>query len=220
MSEKPGILELRTRISRVNAEGREYRVVRPDRPAPRLVLIEHDRWLDGFADQAAIKQLATLWALASGSPRSLIYLPMRQNKSPYEDGRRLDLVLAHHSLQFRPSRWTAVRAKLGTGDPHTVRIPDPGTPELDYSRHWHAENRDVLFFDNAADTLFVSGSRESFHRAAVAFRKLLLDTATDHRPPQHACAEIDSGRWPTHALNRTRHGTPARLHVQYQAADW
>lgn len=220
VSEKPGILELKTRISRVHAEGREYRVIRPAQPASRLVLFDQDHWLNGYADRAAIDQLGTLWALASGSPRSLIYVPMRQNKTPYDEGRKLDLVLAHHSLQFRPARWPGVRGKLGTAAQHTVRIPDPGTPKLDYSEYRHREHRDVLFFDNAADTLFVAGSRESFYRAAVDLRKLSADTAIDDKPPLHACAEIGSGRWSASFGSRTRHGTPDLLHIQYEAADW
>lgn len=211
-----GTLELRTRISRVGLEGREYRVIRPHRPEPRLVVLDQEVWLGGYADRPAIKQLATLWALAAGSPRSVIYVPMRQNTSQYE-GRRLDLVLSHHSLQLRPSRWTGLRARLGAGAPHTVRIPDPGTPKLDYSTFLHRENRDFLRFDNAAETLFVTGSRECFYRAAVDLRKLLVET-TDLAPPlRHACAELDSGRWPDIA---TRHGTPNLLHIQYEPTGW
>ncbi|WP_344655191.1 hypothetical protein [Catenulispora subtropica] len=215
MAGKPGTLELRTRISRVALEGREYRVIRPDRPEARMVLLDQDVWLGGYADRPAIKQLVTLWALAAGSPRSLVYVPMRQNTTPCE-GRKLDLVLAHHSVQFRPSRWTALRARLGTGAPHTVRIPDPGTPDLDYSRYWHRENRDFPFYDNAADTLFIAGSREAFRRDAVDLRKLLAATA-DCAPSEHACAELEAGRWPDFA---TRHGTPSRLHLQYEPTGW
>jgi hypothetical protein len=216
---KAGILELRTRISHVRADGREYRVIRPDRTAPRLVVLDQDYWLNGFADRAAIQQLATLWALAAVSPRSIVHVPMRRNGSP-EEGRRLDLVLSHHSLQLRPSRWTALRARFGGGAPHTVRIPDPGTPKLDYSRYWHREYLDWLRFDNAADTLFVTGGHESLFRAAVDLRKLLAETADlePTEPTQHACAELDSGRPGDH--NDPRHGTPGRLHIQYEPTDW
>ena len=222
MPDKPPPLELRTRISRVGVDGREYRVIRPDKPAVRLVLHDQDYWLNGFADRAAIRQLGTLWALASVSPRSIVHVPMRQNPSPH-GGRRLDLVLCHHSLQLRPSRWTALRARLGTGAPHTVRIPDPGTPKLDYSRYLHRENRDHLHFDNAADTLFVVGSHESLYRAAVDLRKLAAEAAdVDSRsgsfPERHACAELEAARWPRRYP--LRHGTPDQLHIQYEPSDW
>ncbi|NUR63255.1 MAG: hypothetical protein HOV87_32045 [Catenulispora sp.] len=35
-------------------------MIRPDKPAVRLVLHDQDYWLNGFADRAAIKQLGTL----------------------------------------------------------------------------------------------------------------------------------------------------------------
>lgn len=213
---KRGVLELRTLINHVRVDGREYRLIRPDRTANRLVLLDQEYWLNGFADRAAIKQLAALWALAAVSPRSIVHIPMRQNGSPHE-GRRLDLVLSHHSLQLRPSRWTSLRARFGRGAPHTARIPDPGTPTLDYSRHRHREYLDWLRFDNAADTLFVTGGHESFFRATVELRKLLAETA-DIEPAQHACAEIDSGRWASR--NGPRHGTPGQLHIQFEPTDW
>lgn len=202
-------------------DGREYRVIRPDRPAGRLVLHDESHWYSGFADRDALAQLTTLWSLAAASPRSIVQVPTRQNNSAYE-GRSVDLVLSYASLQLRPSRWKALRARLGDGAPHTVDVPDPRLgPEIDYDRLRHREYRDLLKFDSAADTLFVTGGRESFHRAAVQLRTLWADSG-GHRGGEggtgrHICAEINVGTWPP---GRTRHGTPGILHIQYEPDGW
>lgn len=216
MGARSGHQELRTRISRVAVDGREYRVIRPDRPATRLVLHDESFWYSGWADRAALAQLATLWSLAALSPRSVIHIPTRQNTSPYE-GRSVDLVLSYALLQIRPSRWKAIRARLGAGLPHTVRVGDLGTvAETDYERMSHREYRDLLKFDSASDTLFVTGGRESFHRAATDLRTLLAGTIGARRE-DHDCAELNVGAWPP---GRTRHGTPGILHIQHKADGW
>ena len=69
----------------------------------------------------------------------------------------------------------------------------------------------------ARKTLFVTGAHESLYRAAVHLRYLLAET-TAAEPPAHVCAELDSGRLPS--VNSPRHGTPRRLHIQYEPADW
>jgi hypothetical protein len=214
---RPGMMELRTRISRVGLGGRAYRVIRPDRPAPRLTVHDQSPWLAGYADRDAIKQLAVLWSLAAVSHHSIVYLPIRQNASAHE-GSTLDLVLSHASLQLRPPRWKTLRGRLGNGAPHTIRIPDPGTvtSELDYTRMYDRDYRDHLGFDNASDTLFVTGGRESFHRAAVHIRSMMPETI-GHRACDHLCVELHPGTW---VHRRTRHGTPDLLHVQYEPDGW
>jgi hypothetical protein len=215
-----GRRELRTRISRVGLDGREYRVIRPDRPAGRLVLHDESHWYSGFADRDALAQLTTLWSLAAASPRSIVQVPTRQNDSPYE-GRSVDLVLSHASLQLRPARWKALRARLADGAPHKVDVPDPRhEAETDYDRLRYREYRDLLKFDSAADTLFVTGGRESFLRAAGQLRTLWADSGShrgDGGGAGHICAEINVGTWPP---GRTRHGTPGMLHIQYEPDDW
>jgi len=210
-----GKLELRTRISRVGLDGREHRVIRPDRPATRLVLHDDSFWYSGYADREALAQLATLWSLAAVSPRSIIHVPTRRNTSPFE-GRSVDLVLSYALHQLRPSQWKALRARLGGGAPHKVHVPDFANAEMDHTRLHHREYRDLLNFDSASDTLFVTGSRESFKRAAHQLRTVLAETAR-HSKLRHVCAELTAGGWPP---KRTRHGTPGMLHIQYHPEGW
>ncbi|MBS2548235.1 hypothetical protein KGQ19_15320 [Catenulispora sp. NL8] len=220
MAGKSGKLELRTRISHVGMDGREYRVIRPDRPAPRLVLHDESLWYSGFADLDAFKQLTVLWALAAASPRSIVYVPMRQNLSRFQ-GHSVDLVLSYASLQLRPSRWKAIRARLGSGAAHTARLPAPDPDEEpDYSRMLHREYRDVLNFDNAGDTVFVTGGRESFRRAAVRLSALPQRTiGRSIADPHHLCVEITIGAW-SWSRAPTRHNTPGMLHFQYEPGGW
>jgi hypothetical protein len=220
MSGMAGKLELRTRISRVGLDGREHRVIRPDRPATRLVLHDDSFWYSGYADREALAQLATLWSLAAVSPRSIIHVPTRQNTSPFE-GRSVDLVLSYALLQLRPSQWKAIRARLGNGAPHKISVPDFADAQMDYTRLHHQEYRDLLNFDSAGDTLFVTGSRESFQRAAHELGTTLAEAIRPrarHRDAiRHVCAELTAGGWPP---KRTRHGTPDMLHIQYYPDDW
>lgn len=210
-----GRLELRTRISRVGLDGREYRVIRPDQPASRLVLHDDEVWYAGFADREALTQLAALWSLAALSPRSIIHVPTRQNASPFE-GRSVDLVLSYALHQLRPSHWKAIRARLGDGAPHKIQVPDLAEAEIDYRRLRHREYRDRLIFDSAGDTLFVTGSRDSFRQAAHELGATLAEAV---RPgaPDHVCAELASGGW---RPKPTRHNTPDQLHIQYYPDDW
>lgn len=220
MAGMPGRLELRTRISRVGLDGREYRVIRPDRPATRLVLHDDSFWYSGYADREALSQLATLWSLAAVSPRSIIHVPTRHNASPFE-GRSVDLVLSYALHQLRPSRWKAIRARLGDGAPHKIHVPDFADAEMDYTRLHHREYRDLLNFDSAGDTLFVTGSRESFRKAAHELSTTLAEAVRPggrhHDAVRHVCAELTPGGWPP---ARTRHGTPDMLHIQYYPDDW
>ncbi|MET9375502.1 hypothetical protein ABZX98_15290 [Streptomyces sp. NPDC002992] len=121
----------------------EFRVVRPARPLVHAVLIDRDRHLDAYLDRDAAQRIGGLWTLAASSPRSLVHLPMRANRSPSHEppegsGRQLDLVLLHHSLQFAPSRWKEVRRRLGPGRPQTVTLPGPGHAKVfrDTARHF------------------------------------------------------------------------------------
>ncbi|WP_329789549.1 hypothetical protein V1227_35545 [Lentzea sp. DG1S-22] len=119
----------RTLISTVRLGRDEYRVVRPAKPSRHASMYITDdayRNAELLVDKVAARELAMAWELAMRSPRTLVYLPLRQ--AEYEcrsfeedDEPLLDLVLMHHSLGFPPSLWKEVRARLGRGRPHVVR---------------------------------------------------------------------------------------------------
>ncbi|MEU2451905.1 hypothetical protein ABZ605_17750 [Streptomyces sp. NPDC012765] len=158
----------------------EFKVVRPARSLNGAVLVDHDSHVDLYLDQQAAKLLGGLWTLAASSPRSLIHLPVRGNAAPAHEPpeagtRQLDLVLLHHSLQFAPSRWKDVRARLDAGRRRTVPLPAPDLSDqsaayLD-SRH-HRENRDLFHEHVHAETLFMTGSARVFRDTARYFTEV------------------------------------------------
>jgi hypothetical protein len=168
----------RVRIHRVRLGGSGVRVVRPAPVAARLALRDDHHWLSMYADRDGAAQLAAMWALAA---RSLVHLPIRANPAPdgvVSDGEpvSLDLVLVHHSLQFRTASWRQVRARLGSGEPHTAATPDHDFPDeaaIDHQRREYRTYRDHLGFDIAAHALFVVGSSTAFREHGTALRSLV-----------------------------------------------
>ena len=158
-----------------------YRVIRPATPLSNAAL--HDHGGDTYSmyvDRMDGRRVGTLWLLAARSPRSLVYLPMRA--TPVPPGirglpeRPLDLVLAHHSLQFPPSRWKQVRKRMTAGNaPRELQaagVPDGDLPtdeEVDYTTLNYRENRDVLRQRVCAETLFLTGSAAAFREPSRHF---------------------------------------------------
>ncbi|MFD1935695.1 MULTISPECIES: hypothetical protein [Nonomuraea] len=174
-------------VQRVRMEGEEYRVIRPARPLTNGALYDDGRHYAMYVDRVDGRRIGTLWLLAARSPRSLTYLPMRSTPpapgiNPDLDreercpDRPLDLVLAHHSLQFPPSRWKRLRARITAGSPphelRTASVPDadlPADEDIDYRALNFHENRDALHQRVHAETLFLTGSAAAFREPARHF---------------------------------------------------
>ncbi|MGW0391481.1 hypothetical protein ACWDYJ_11400 [Streptomyces sp. NPDC003042] len=184
-------------IHRPRLGPQEFRVIRPARPPEHAVLVDGDWGLNACLDQAGAQLIAGLWALAASSPRSLIHLPLRRAAARGGGPRELDLVLLHHSLQFPPSRWKELRARLGPGRPETVTVLPPTTePEIDHAAQYHAENRDLFHQRVHAETLFMTGSAKVFRETAGLFRDIAQHGPGHGRslsPHGHYCARLDSG---------------------------
>lgn len=216
-------MKLPLRVSHVRLDGTELRVMRPVPPVPRAVLYDDDHWLSMYVDRKASTVLAAAWGLAARSPRSLIYVPMRANTPPEGVGGEgrlpsLDLVLLHHRVQLRPSRWKQIRSRLGAGRLHTASVRDGDFPDessVDYERWRFREFRDHLGFQLAANTLFIVGSSTAFRERGALVRSL-VDDAPSYlaRYPRaaHYCVELDAGPW---ARPTVRGRVPGRLHIQY-----
>ncbi|APU13249.1 MULTISPECIES: hypothetical protein [Actinoalloteichus] len=213
-------MRLPIRVHRARSGPEEIRVIRPASPPTRTVLVDHDRHLHVYLDQAGARLLGGLWLLAARSARSLIHLPLRGGPRPAahgEPGRRLDLVLLHHSRQFRPSRWRRVRAKLDTGLPQTASLPEAarlGEVAVDHAARHHRENRDRFRQRIHAETLFLIGSAPVFRETAGRF----LDVA--EHGPRHASTH--PGRPGLRTAFHSTDGTLAdgrEIHVEY-CAEW
>ncbi|WP_030060819.1 MULTISPECIES: hypothetical protein [Streptomyces] len=215
-------MRLRTKIHRVRLGRDEYRVITPARRTAGVTLSTdpYAWWMELHLDRQGAEDLATAWALAARSRRSLIHLPLRANTGPagqpdVPPDQRLDLLLVHHSLGFPPSRWKEVRARLGAGIPHTVDLPATDFPPdeaIDYERHHFAGWRDELRFAGAAHTLVVTGSPTAF-RWTGSWLHGLSREAPGLSPGTHHCITLrhEGSRRSTRAAN----GVPSSLHVTY-----
>ncbi len=187
----------RALVSTVRLGRDEYRVVQPARPLSHAPLFEGYQGVEALVDKASAREMAMAWEFATRSPRTLVYLPLKQSDAAcrWSEGPLLDLVLVHHSLGFRLSRWKQVRAKLGNGRPHTV-VCRGFRQEPDYRRLRQRDNLDLLRGEIVADTVFLVGSRAAFGVGGQAL-KSLVEHCPRHMhesPGTHCCAEIDEGR--------------------------
>ncbi|QKW18200.1 hypothetical protein HUT16_03205 [Kitasatospora sp. NA04385] len=224
----------RITVHRVRTGTREYRVVRSAPGPGRLALRDEYYWLTLYADRAGLTRLLALWSLAARSPHTLLHLPLRGQPMPaglpttpmHENGPAgLDLVLAHHSLQFRPGAWKEVRARLGPGHPQTTGTPDGDFPAGGRfaERFHHADFRDHLHFASAAGTLFVTASAPAFRDSGAALHALRAEApAVHHRHHRHhpgaaarhhECVELSTA--PTRCPTGHAPRLPGVLHVQY-----
>ncbi|MFE2347455.1 hypothetical protein [Kitasatospora cineracea] len=221
-------------VHHVRAGARTHRIVQvPQRPG-RLALRDEQHWLTLYADRAGLARLVAAWSLAARSPHSLLHLPLRGHPLPdgpshapmYPGGHPvLDLVLAHHSLQFRPSAWKDLRSRLGPGRPQRAATPAadfPAGPRF-ADRFPHPDFRDHLHFALAAATLFVTASAPAFRDSGTALHTLLTQAPAAHHhdlahpSPRHKCTDLTTA--PTRFPTPHTAAVPSLLHVQY-CPDW
>ncbi|KAA2257534.1 hypothetical protein F0L68_24870 [Solihabitans fulvus] len=215
-----------TLIDTVRLGGDSYRVIRPARPIGHASLYEGRLGAQLSVDKAATVDLAFAWWLVARSRHSLVYLPLRSSGSSCGaeyGGRRLDLVLLHHSLRFPVSRWRQVRARLSPSVAHTVTLPPQAFRTADREEHvrrFHREFHDHLRWAVAADTLFLIGSRLAYELEGDQVRALAEDCPAHlaASPTAHCCAEIELGRFrpPT----PDRRNSLAQLHVECCNRHW
>jgi hypothetical protein len=205
-----------------------YRVMHPARPINHGTLYEEGWGAEMFVDKAARVDFALAWWLAARSPHTLVYLPLRSgecNHVPEYCKRKLDLALMHHSLGFPPSRWKDVRAKLTPTGLQKVTLPETPFRAIERDermRSWRRDFRDNIRYAFAADTLFLTGSREAYELQSEDVSDLLAkapaELATD--PGKHVCAEIEMGQWRGRGPTWGRRNDPLRLHVTCCNKHW
>ncbi|WP_329789548.1 hypothetical protein V1227_35540 [Lentzea sp. DG1S-22] len=179
----------RTLVTTVRLGPEEYRVVQPAKPLEHAPLYEGYMGVESCVTKASALGIAMAWAFAMRSPRTLVYLPLRQSDCECRGngGPALDLVLLHHSLGFRLSTWRDVRARLRGGRPHTVvsrAIPREHPPP-----EWE---REELRAEIVEGTVFVVGGKAAFQAGGQAFRQLVEDCPRHmhEAPGTHCCAEV------------------------------
>ncbi|SDP89473.1 hypothetical protein SAMN04487905_11221 [Actinopolyspora xinjiangensis] len=180
-------------VHRARLGKHSYRVIRPRPTPPNVVLRDfrnrHDEY-DIRLDAHAAHRIGVAWLLAARSPRSLVHIPLRGRPTPVtpqcwprclewccppaRDERQLDLLLLHRGLQFRPSRWKEVRARLDSGRPETAELPASDAPDdeapLPFEEHWMDQHplRQHVY----AETLLLTGNAPLFRELSTHFLEL------------------------------------------------
>jgi hypothetical protein len=151
----------------------EHRVVQPRHPLRHTSLTAPDPIGLLLGDHDGLNTLSGLFSFAAHSRHTLVHIPLREGVPPDEGwGERVDLVLAHHTLGLRPSRWPALRARLRRPTPLTAHTDEARTARdaaTWRTRRQRADFRDDLRHATHARTLFLFGSREVFAETARDF---------------------------------------------------
>ncbi|MEU5532814.1 hypothetical protein [Streptomyces sp. NPDC020362] len=164
-------MRLRLHAFRPGTGPYEHRVVQPRQPLRRTSLTAPDPIGLLLGDHDGLNRLAGLFSFAACSPHTIVHVPLRDGIPPDEGrGERVDLVLAHHTLGLRPSRWPELRRKLRRGTPVTA-----GTDEARTARDaaaWRQrmdrfECRERLRHATHARTFFLFGNRGVFAETAT-----------------------------------------------------
>ncbi|WP_433515070.1 hypothetical protein ACQP2T_05370 [Nonomuraea sp. CA-143628] len=220
-------LRLKVAVQRGRLADTEFRVIRPARPLKNGALYENRHWYEMYVDRTDGRRIGTLMLLAARSPRSLIYLPMRTTPTApgvgWDDEKRLDLVLAHRAVQFRPSRWKRLRKLINAGNARrelrTASVPARDLPAghgLETSVRSDPKHSNLLHQAVYAETLFLTGGTTAFRAAAQEFFAVTKDgpphAATKLYVPgacnYHVCRSLYS--WP----DLEEHGWD-QLHVEF-----
>ncbi|MEU9112743.1 hypothetical protein AB0D04_13300 [Streptomyces sp. NPDC048483] len=213
-------LQLKITVQQVRLGGQEYRVISPATPLKNGAIYQTRGSYYMYVDRPDGRRIGTLWLLAARSPRSLVYLPMRTAGTAlgidFESGEKpLDLVLAHRAVQFRPSLWKKLRARITAGNaPREVRtasVPVRDLPaetcEINYAAPSAPENRNLLHQHVFAETLFLTGSSMAFREAAPH-----IFTVTKEGPPAAATELYITGGCNYHVCRSIYHRADLHAH--------
>ncbi|WNZ14155.1 hypothetical protein [Streptomyces sp. 11x1] len=166
-------MRLRLREFRPRTGPHEHRVVQPRQSLRHTSLRAPEPIGILLGDHDGLNRLAGLFSFAACSRYTIVHVPLRDGVPPDEGvGERVDLVLAHHTLGLRSSKWPELRRRLVDGTPLTVRTDEARTVRDAGSwteRGQRADFRDGLRHATHARTFFLFGSRDVFAATATYF---------------------------------------------------
>ncbi|MGW7429275.1 hypothetical protein ACWGIN_06965 [Streptomyces sp. NPDC054861] len=183
---------LKTREFRPRTGPHAHRIVQPWPPLRHTTLDDPlaARWSCLLGDHDGLSRLAALFSFAAFSRHTIVHVPLRESlPRAFSPGTPVDLVLVHPTAGLRPSAWPALRARLRTGTPLTVRTNEARTAA--HAADWHEDQerrheRAGSWLHPAvhARTLFLRGDRDVFCAAATAFEAVAGFGPLDKRARQ------------------------------------
>ncbi|MFE6176927.1 hypothetical protein [Streptomyces sp. NPDC056464] len=166
-------MRLRLQQFRPRIGPHEHRVVQPRQPLRHTSLRAPEPIGLLLGDHDGLNRLAGLLSFAAYSRHTIVHVPLRDGLPPDEGvGEPVDLVVAHHTLGLRPSKWPELRRKLVNGTSLTVRTDEARTARdaAAWRELWERpDSRDGLRHATHARTFFLSGSRDVFAETAACF---------------------------------------------------
>ena len=168
----------------VPIRGNRVTVLTSDQPLGRLfVTARADGEWSIYGDARALRSMALWSSLATDLKDCVIWIAKSGHRVQKvgEGFESCDLVLCHHSLQFKSSQWKTARSyfKNPIRETRLVQIPDESfeAPRV-FRKRKPTPGMDVADFHLHANTVFITSSRLVFRLMASCFARLDGATAT------------------------------------------
>ena len=152
--------------------GKQYKVLIPILQNKDTYIVEsNSKTYMLYANKNDLIKLAGLLVLATQNKDTIIYLPTKQNhftgylKSIFDIDNGLDLVILHHSIQFKHKFWKEIRKRIYYKTKESYKINEFEFKDLDWEEHrgfYYKENKDFLDVKEQFDTVFMIGSSTVF----------------------------------------------------------
>jgi len=156
-----------------------------------------------LGNECSLEKFENILTVAATNKDSIIFIPSRKNElteylldrwSNKDNGN--DLVLLHHTIQFKRNDWKAIRSLIRKSKNENIEEiivtkDQEGTRNL--SKYWYREHKDYLDIKEQYETLFLIGSKEIFVNISIDSREVReegRDLYVSH-PGYHAHEHID-----------------------------
>lgn len=159
-------------INKIIYLGKQYKVLIPTIQNKNTYIVESDsKAYMLYANKNDLIKLAGLLVFATQNKDTIIYLPTKKNhftdylKSIFNIDNGLDLVILHHSIQFKHKCWKEIRKRINNKTKESYRINELEYRDLDWEEHrvfYYKENKDFLDVKEHFDTVFMIGSSKVF----------------------------------------------------------
>jgi len=178
-------------------QGKFYKILSPVIPLTDTYIgVVTDNTPFVFANKADFISLATLFTLLTEMKGVIIYLPTRNNQTDYLKqiwfgvGNSLDMVICHHSLQFKQRLFKVLKNRLSKRNLVSFKLDIMKFADIAFDKKfWYRENKDLLDITKGQDTLFLAGSAKVFAQLA---RECLRFRGIAEEPPYHIHTHLDT----------------------------